>query len=145
MTGLVPGLDAHHFGLIEQNAIGNDLGLEPVGAELARHVLGGLVILGRRGQVRLGRESLQLLARQLGIGNREKLLFKPGFAAEVGVTERALRRNSLRRQPAQWEYDGNDNRQKKNGKRSAEIHAIDSNQIRAEQLQCVPRTGVYVL
>ena len=87
MAGLVIGLDAHDFGLIQQHAVGNDFGFEPGGAELLRHVLGGLVILGRGGQVRLGGEGLQFLAGQFGVGHGEELLFELGFGAEVGVAE----------------------------------------------------------
>ena len=40
----VPGLDANGFGLIQENAIRNDFGIETGGAKLLRDILGGFVI-----------------------------------------------------------------------------------------------------
>ena len=93
MAGLVPGLDADDFRIVEEHAIGNDLRVEPGGAELARDELRGFVVLGRCGEMRLRGESLEVLAGQFGIGHGEELRFQFCFRVEVGIAEAALRDN----------------------------------------------------
>ena len=97
MASLVPGLDANDFRIVEENAIGNDFSVEPCGAELARDELRGFVVLGRRGQVRLGSKSLEVLAGRFGIGHSEESLFQLCFGVEVGIAEAALRHDLRRR------------------------------------------------
>ena len=92
MAGGIVGLDADDFGLVEQNAIGNDLGFETGGAELARDILGGLVIFRCGGEMRSGGELFEFLAGLFGIGDGEEFLFDFGFGTEVGVAEDGLRR-----------------------------------------------------
>ena len=96
MAGFVPSLNADDFGIVEEHAIGNDLGVEAGGAELARDELGGFVVFRRCGEMRLGGERLEVLAGQFGIGHGEELRFQFGFSVEVGVAEAALR-DDLRR------------------------------------------------
>ena len=73
MASLVPGLDANDFRIVEENAIGNDFSVEPCGAELARDELRGFVVLGRRGQVRLGSRVLRSSPAVLGSGTARNL------------------------------------------------------------------------
>ena len=80
------------FGLVQQHAVGNDLGFEAGGAELFGHVFGGLVVFRRGGHVRLGGERLQVFAGELGVGHGEELLLDVGLFAEVGVAEDLRRR-----------------------------------------------------
>ncbi len=70
----IEGFHLDDLGLVHQDAIRNNLRLEAGSAKLLRHVLRGLVILGRRGDVRLGGERLQMLAGEFGVGHGEKLL-----------------------------------------------------------------------
>ena len=80
-------LHAHRLGAIHQYPVGNDLGLQAGVAELPRHILGGLAVFGSRGQVRLGGQSLQVPAGQLGVGHGEELLFNFGLGGEISVAE----------------------------------------------------------
>jgi hypothetical protein len=83
----VVGFHLDDFGLVEQHAVGDDLGVEAGGAKFLGDVFGGLVVFGRGGQVRLGGEGLQVLAGQLGVGDGEELLLDFGLRGEVGVAE----------------------------------------------------------
>jgi hypothetical protein len=87
MTGGVESFDLHNFRLIEQDAIWNDLGVEASVTEFLSDVFGGLAVLGRGGQVRLGCEDLEVLPGKLGVGDREELFFDLGLGSEVGVSE----------------------------------------------------------
>ncbi len=90
LSGGIECLNLNGLGLIHQYAIGNDLGVEPGGAELLRHVFGGLVVFRARGDVRLGGQGLQVFAGQFGIGHGEELLLDACLLAEVGIAEDLL-------------------------------------------------------
>ena len=61
-AGGVEGFDDDLDGLVEENVVGNDLGLEAGGFELFGDVLGGLVVFGGAGPVGLGGEGLEMFA-----------------------------------------------------------------------------------
>ena len=65
----VEGFDEDLDGLVEQDAVGDDFGLEAGGFELVGDVDGGLVVLGGAGPVGLGGEDLEVLAGELGVGD----------------------------------------------------------------------------
>ena len=58
----VPGLDFDFFGHVEPGLVGHDVGIEAGFFEFFRDVLGGLVVLGRGGDVGLGGEGLEFFA-----------------------------------------------------------------------------------
>ena len=61
----VEGFDDDLDGLVEQDAVGDDLGLEAGGFELVGDVEGGRVVLGRAGPVGRGGEDFEVLAGEL--------------------------------------------------------------------------------
>ena len=107
------GLDAHLSGLVQQDAIGDDLGFQASGAKLLRHVIGGLAIPRSRRQMRLGGERLQVLASQPGVRDGEEFLLNRGFGGEAAVAKDSGRgqRRVLRRQRS-----GNERQKKQIGK-----------------------------
>ena len=98
--GSIPCLHAHHFGLIQQHAVGNDLRIQADRTEFLRHIVGCIPILGRRGQVGHGGQRLQLFAGQFCTGHRQELRLDCGLLAEVGITQNGLRGGGLRQQMA---------------------------------------------
>ena len=113
MAGLVPSLDADDFRIVEEHAVRNDLRIETGGAKFACDELGGFVVLGRCGEMRLRGESLEVLTGQFGIGHGEELRFQFCFRVEVGIAEAALwddlREGWKRRRP---ENSGKENERK---------------------------------
>ncbi len=64
-AGCVEGFDEDLDGLVEEDFVGDDLGLEAGGFELVGDVDGGGVVLGRTGPVGGGGEGLEVLAGEL--------------------------------------------------------------------------------
>ena len=56
-------------GFVEEDFVGDDLGLEAGGFELVGDVDGGGVVLGRTGPVGGGGEGLEVLAGEFGVGD----------------------------------------------------------------------------
>ena len=68
----VEGFDEDADGLVEQDFVGDDRGLEAGGFELVGDVLSGGVVLGGAGPVGGGGEGLEVLAGELGVGDGEE-------------------------------------------------------------------------
>ncbi len=69
VAGGVEGFDEDADGLVEQDFVGDDLGLEAGGFELVGDVDGGGVVLGGAGPVGGGGEGLEVLAGEFGVGD----------------------------------------------------------------------------
>ena len=83
----VPGFYADGFGVVDEDAVGNDFGIEAGGAELLRDVFGGFAVFRGRGEVGLGGEDFEVLTGQFGIGDGEEFFFNAGLGGEVRVAE----------------------------------------------------------
>ena len=68
----VEGFDEDADGLVEEDSVGDDLGLEAGGFELVGDVEGGGVVLGGTGPVGRGGEDLEVLAGEFGVGDGEE-------------------------------------------------------------------------
>ena len=95
MSARIVCLNANSFGLVHQDAVGYDLGIEPRSAKFLRDVFSGLVILRSCRHVRLSSQSFEVLTCQVGIRHGQKLLFDLGLCGEISVAENRLR-SSLR-------------------------------------------------
>ncbi len=83
----VQGFDADGFGVVDEDAVGDDFGFEAGGAELLRDIFGGFAVFRGGGEVGLGGEDFEVLAGEFGIGDGEEFFFDAGLGGEVGVAE----------------------------------------------------------
>ena len=74
-------------GLVEEDFVGDDLGLEAGGFEFFGDVLGGGVVLGGTGPVGGGGEGFEVLAGEVGVGDGEEGFVPFGLLGEVAVAE----------------------------------------------------------
>ena len=73
--------------IIHPDFVLDDLRLQSSLAKLLRYVFGSLPVFWRSRQMRRRRERPQMLLRQLGIGNRQKLLLRLLLAAEIAIAK----------------------------------------------------------
>ena len=73
--------------IIQPDFVLDDLRLQSSLAKLLSYVFGSLLVFWRSGQMRRRRERPQMLLRQLGIGNRQKLLLRLLLAAEIAIAK----------------------------------------------------------
>ena len=87
VAGGVEGFDDDLDGLVEQDFVGDDLGVEAGGFEFVGDVDGGGVVLGGAGPVGRGGEGLEVLAGELGVGDGQEGGVPLGLLGEVAVAE----------------------------------------------------------
>ena len=92
----VEGFDEDADGLVEEDFVGDDGGLEAGGFELVGDVEGGLVVLGGAGPVGLGGEDVEVLAGEFCVGDGDEGGVPTGLLGEVAVAEDLLRGRGLR-------------------------------------------------
>ena len=87
VAGCVEGFDEDLYGSVEENFVGDDLGLETGGFEFVGDVLSGLVVFRGAGPMGLGSESFEVLAGEFGVGDGHEGLVPLGLLGEVAVAE----------------------------------------------------------
>ncbi len=99
----VEGFDEDADGLVEQDFVGDDLGLEAGGFEFGGDVVGGCVVLGGTGPVGRGGEDFEMLAGEGGVGHSEEGGVPAGLLGEVAVAEDGgWRCRRLRDESCRW-------------------------------------------
>jgi len=83
----VPGFYTDGFGVVDEDAVGDDFSFQAGGAEFLGDVIGGFAVFRGGGEVGHGGEDFEVLAGEFGIGDGEEFLFDAGLGGEVLVAE----------------------------------------------------------
>ena len=87
---VVGGLQKYLLGKVQPRLVGDNLGFEPGGLELAFHVQGGVVVFFAACDMGRGGERLEFFLGQLDAGNGKEILVDFGLPAEVAESQNVV-------------------------------------------------------